>query len=222
MRYPRIISEAFQNLFKLDDKKCKVLIDELEKTKPSETFNYLSKKLENKLKLSSENIKDILKLFTDFYKLQKEFNISIQDFLDDIKDGFMNIKENDFIPENYNWESFDNLWRYILSDAFFINMKAKAKELITSHEKVYYNGRMITDFRPVYFKDEVDEEPDYGVIIHTFKIEYMENDERMKIHISLTSKDLEDLRKMIHRELRKNISFSNLLRKKEVSLIQIE
>ncbi len=222
MRYPRILSEAFQNLIKLGDKECKIFIDELKKAKPSESFTSLSKKIEDNMQLSSDNIKEMLKIFTDFYKLQKDLDIMVEEFLADIKDGFMSIKEEDFVPEDYNWENFDNLWSYILSDDFFIGMKAKAKELITTNEKVYNNGRMITDFRPVYYKDEVDDEPKYGVIIHTFKIEYMKNNERKKIHLSLNSHDLEDLQIMIDRELRKNKSFNKLLKNKKISLIQIE
>ncbi len=222
MRYPRLFYEAFQNLFKLDETKCKIFIDELKKSKPSESFSTLSEKLVNKINLSSNEIKEILIIFTDLYKIQKDLDITIKDFLDDIKDGFISIKEESFVPEEYNWDIFDYLWKNILSDDFFIGMKAKAKELITTHEKVYHNGRMITDFRPIYYKDEVDKEPEYGVIIHTFKIEYMENYERKKIHISLDPQDLEDLQLMVDRELRKGSSFTNLLKDRKVSIIKIE
>ncbi len=222
LRIPKVLYSMFKNLLRFTPEQARLFINELNKNKLTVSFSELGKEIGDKIKLDPNIVKDVLEIISDFYEICEDYNVPVEEFIEDIEKGLKAIDEADFIPENYDWALFKDMWKKFLSNTDFIGMKAKAKGLLTTQEKIYHSSRMITDFRPVYYYGKIQKEPEYGVVIHTFKIEYVENNKRKKIHLFLDKKDLEDLYEIIDRELKKDDSFKRLLNNKDIKLINID
>jgi len=94
---------------------------------------------------------------------------------------------------------------------------ARASELLTEHDKVFHDARILTDVRPVFERD-----PSTGVkmgaVVATMKLEYHPSGKRAieSVFISLDHGDLEHLRHVLDRALTKMDSLAGLMKETNV------
>jgi hypothetical protein len=78
---------------------------------------------------------------------------------------------------------------------------AKARELQTEHGRVFLNGRVITDLRPV-FRGSPDEVPLGVVLLHILKLSYLDRQregDRGTFYIALDEDDIASLKRVLER-----------------------
>ncbi len=94
---------------------------------------------------------------------------------------------------------------------------ARASELMTEHDKVFHDARILTDVRPVFERD-----PSTGVkmaaVMATMKLEYHPSGRSAieAVFVSLDRGDLEHLRQVLDRALTKMDSLSRLMKESDV------
>jgi hypothetical protein len=80
-----------------------------------------------------------------------------------------------------------------------LSLAAKARDLLTDHERVYLNGKVITDVRPV-FRGVPEELPAGFVLFHTLKLSFFRKDGvRANFYVALDDNDLSNLKKLLER-----------------------
>ena len=97
---------------------------------------------------------------------------------------------------------------------------AKAANLISESDKLYGEGRIITDIRPVFPPTDPSRRPSGALILHTLKIDYYKDDEFASAYFVLDDVDLEKLRKAVDRALDKSTSLRELLLSVDLAVMQ--
>lgn len=99
-----------------------------------------------------------------------------------------------------------------LSGAEPVYAAAKARDLALDHERLFNHARIITDVRPVF--DTNKDGPIGAVIIHSLRLEVIENDRIVSYTVNMDPSDLEVLSEATKDALRKSNSIGSILNEK--------
>jgi hypothetical protein len=97
---------------------------------------------------------------------------------------------------------------------------AKAANLISENDKLYGEGRIITDIRPVFPPTDPSGRPSGALILHTLKIDYYKDEEFESAYFVLDDVDLVKLRGAVDRALDKSKSLRELLLSVDLAAMQ--
>lgn len=86
----------------------------------------------------------------------------------------------------------------------------KAVDLARESNRLLNDARIISELRPV-FGDDIAAEPTGAVIVHTLRLNYMEEGERKTASLTLNSRDLVQLKRAVERAQTKENTLSKLL-----------
>jgi hypothetical protein len=91
-----------------------------------------------------------------------------------------------------------------------IRSSARAADLLIHHQHAFRSARVFTDVRPV-FSDDVAQPPDGAVIVQMLELTYWSNGELVSIYLALDIGDLEQLRRVLDRALKKEKTLDAVL-----------
>ena len=91
-----------------------------------------------------------------------------------------------------------------------LGLTAKALGVLTDHQRAYISARILSDIRAVFHED-ISKGPAAAVIVHSLKIEFMENFERQECFFALDSKDLQTLTDVLERAKTKDVALRKIL-----------
>jgi len=97
-------------------------------------------------------------------------------------------------------------------NAASLRTSAKAATLLFDEERVFLNARIITDIRPVFGEDASSSDIPAAFIIHSLRVSYR-GEGGEDFFIGLSTKDLEEFKKVIERALIKANTLNQLLPK---------
>jgi len=86
----------------------------------------------------------------------------------------------------------------------------KADDIITDHEHVFRNARILTDVRPI-FGDDVGSAPEAAVLIAMLRIDHSTHGRRESIYFALDPPDLDSLKEVVDRATAKIRSLEDFL-----------
>lgn len=93
-----------------------------------------------------------------------------------------------------------------LLEAEAIERAAKATNVISEHERVFTDARIVTDVRP-FFEDEPDSPPVGAGIVEMLKIDYLAPDgSDASFYVALDHRDLGKLKEVVDRALAKTVT----------------
>lgn len=98
-----------------------------------------------------------------------------------------------------------------LIEARAVATTARAADLQGDHERIFHDARVLSDIRPVFDLD-LDGPPTGAVVNQELKIEYFEGDRLREIFIALDRADLDRLKDLVDRAIKKNDAIQDLLR----------
>jgi hypothetical protein len=108
-------------------------------------------------------------------------------------------------PDGWEPKNFSNFLLQLLHINGPLYIMSKAAGVMTDHEHVYCDARILTDIRPVFL--EVADAPTTAVVIHTLKLVYHEGNEnagRKEFRIALDINDLRNLSDLLKRAITKS------------------
>jgi len=105
--------------------------------------------------------------------------------------------------EQEEWQRLRIFLLHALSLEGILGTTAKAGIVLTEHERIFENARVMTDFRPIFHVD-VSEKPNAGLIIHMLKITCRDKYSRkFDAYYALDSLDVEKLKAILDRAIEK-------------------
>lgn len=102
-----------------------------------------------------------------------------------------------------------------------IEVLGKAIDVATEHERIFLDGRILTDVRPVFLGDQTDQ-PAGAVLVHTLRVDYHEAGHRRSFFVAMDAADLEQLRKVISRAVDKTASVRGLVTDAGLPIVDLE
>jgi hypothetical protein len=190
-------------LLELPDDKIEQFLSLLSKTGPQFNVYDLAEQISGKLQLPAQRIVGTLRVLASLY-LTRNFAQPIEEFVD--KDVFFALKGVNALAAEKNGMQWPKLRKFLISALSFertLGTAAKAGDVLTQHERIFQDARIMTDLRPI-FHVNVSEKPDAAVIIHMLKITQRGRGGVLTdLYFALDHNDVVTMQKLIERALKK-------------------
>lgn len=109
-------------------------------------------------------------------------------------------------------------WLGAILEARSVVLSAKAMNVFLDHDHTYSEARILTDIRAVW-QDDVQSDPEVGVVYHLLKLIYWEGRSTRQMFVAMDSNDLRSLKDSIERAQSKERSLQRWLSQKEFALL---
>ena len=193
---------AFSALIQLTPDQRQKLLEALRATAPTLDDAKLSRQLSKEVGILPTRIKPLLSMLVNMYAVRLAHELSAEQFAQQICDFAAASSTPTLKPADENWEPIRQFIAAILDLTNTLGVIAKATTLLTESERLFQDGRIITEIRPV-FADNLDDQPSAAIVVHTLRIKYDDAERSKEFHVALTSTDIQRLKKTTERALTK-------------------
>ena len=108
-----------------------------------------------------------------------------------------------------------------LLDAHSLSTAAKAADLVTEHEHVYHDIRVITDLRPVFGEDP-GAQPEGMTLSATVKLDHFTEGRIKSLYVAVDEEDLRSIRDAMDRALKKSDTVRELIKAVDLPLYRTD
>lgn len=126
-----------------------------------------------------------------------------------------------FSPETQDaqWTKIRGFLHSALSMERTVGATAKAGPVLTEHERVFNDVRIMTDLRPIYHLD-VSEKPEAAMVVHMMRITQRDQFRQMKsFYFALDSNDIAAMKKAIERAEQKEVALREIMKDSSVKIL---
>lgn len=188
---------------------------------PGEGVNQLVEKgLKEGLAFSKEDLEDIFRTLFSIYTLVNQDKTDKEEVIQGLRNAFKVLFQEQGGVDQKVETLIQNIEASLIGQDS-IKTTVKAYNLLGENEKVFSEGRIITDIRPV-FSDSISEGCDTAVIFHKLRVDYFENSEAKQIYLALDLNDLNDLKKLIDRAVEKESYIRSNKNFDKIKIIEIK
>lgn len=217
---PSLYQPGIDALVHITDAQYTQLFSALEKAKPALFPSGLASQVKSEvegLKLSSA--RDIVESLVAMYAYRTRRGMSASDFAEGVarginEDGEIELSDEDIVLLTKRLTE-------LLQVEKPLGITSKANDVLTEHEHIFCNVRILTDIRPIFLSD-LTSAPSEAVIVHTLKIGYHQDHEHKEFYVALDSADVQKLKAAIERAELKSQSARSLLDKADVLCLDVE
>lgn len=118
--------------------------------------------------------------------------------------------ENADVQSNVkNFNIFEERLNRLLGARSF-EIAAKAFDILTDHEHVYVDARILTDLRPV-FGHNIEHPPAAAVVVHNLKLKFLDGSQQKEFFLALDFEDVNSLIGILQRAQKKDGALRKLL-----------
>jgi hypothetical protein len=204
----------------LSDDKIQGFLAALTEAGPQYSRSNLSHEVSSRTSLASDLTGGIVGVLGSLYLTWDAQSTKLEDFLDGEVYAALN-KAETFSKENgdVQWAKLRRFLVSALSLENTVGTAAKAAYILTQHEHIFLNGRILTDIRPIFHLD-VSEKPESAVIFHMLRITHRDNQRNYADqYFALDSNDIRSLKTLIDRALKKEETLKRLMRNSGITIV---
>ena len=213
--FPKEAISSVVELFTLSDQARSAILESLRQVEPSGQIGPLIGSVEKLSDLSEETLSLLLTLLLNLCSAAHAGDSSIDSFVrNDVASSFASTGDERIRTDGPEWEKV----RSFLTEAIETNsltVAAKSRTLVLSESHLFLSARIVSDIRLVFPKDP-SSLPSAGMVIHSLKLNYLEDGERSTTEFVLDREDLLNFRKVIDRALVKDQTLDKVLQQVEV------
>jgi hypothetical protein len=211
--------DLIKKLLGLSDEESNTFLNVLSKAGPQFNVYDLGNQLAAALQSNDLPIVTILRVLASLY-LTRPVAKSIEQFVD--QDVFPALETAKIFTANDADVQRQKLQRFLVAALSYertLGTAAKAGDVLTQHERIFDNARIVTDLRPIFHVD-VTEKPDAAVIIHTLKITQRDHSRnRTDLYFALDHNDLLVMRDLIERALKKEKTLKEIINSSKITVL---
>lgn len=219
---PEQYGGGIQKIHHLSESQMMELLQTLTSERPMIGRKKLIACLKSKLTNLDENtVEEIATTLLALHSFRSFLDKSVDDFVQDIADS-ENLSSLE-IPEAEH-EPLKKRLLQLLS-VQMLAIASKALNVLTAHEHVLDNTRILTDIRPIYRDDSaniVEDEPAAAVIIHMLGLRYQDGGEVKEFFVALDTEDVRKMQAVLERANAKADTLKTMLKKAGVPYLEIE
>jgi uncharacterized protein (DUF1778 family) len=218
---PSYYRSGLAEIIKLNDESFRELLSTLENMAPA----LYEKTLSDKLKASVNNIPEaeVDKIAQAIFGMslgRVGAEVSTSQFVDDVIQSIETNNYEGLSLSNDNRDSFKQRLTSLL-EANSLAIGTKAYNILFEHGQNLTSFRILTDIRPV-FREQIEEQLGAALIIHTVKLEYMQEGDTKEFFVAMDTKDITELMDVLKRAQAKEESLKALLQAANVTYIDAE
>jgi len=220
-RVPQEQIGPIKKFLELPDEKIGGFLDALTGARPQFNVSDLVSEISEPLDVPRPLADGIVRVLASIY-LTRDLGTPLEKFLD--REVFAALKRAQVFPaeaENAEaqWKRLRKFLLAALSLERSLGTAAKAGPVLTQHERIFADARIMTDLRPIYHLD-VSEKPDAAVIIHMLKITQRDNfGNRSDEYFALDSNDIKLMKNVLERAVRKENTLKGIMKNSGVTVL---
>ena len=193
---------AFSALIQLTPDQRQRLLEALRVITPTLDDTQLSRQLSKDVGIPLSRMKMLLDMLINMYSVRLARKLSAEQFAQEICDFAAASSTPTIKPADENWEPIRQSIAALLDLTNTLGVIAKAATILTESERLFEDGRIITEIRPI-FADNLDDRPPAALIVHTLRIKYYDAEGPKEFYVALKSSDVQKLKKTTQRALTK-------------------
>ena len=193
---------------------------------PSFSTFKLTEEIRAHVEVPEQLLNGILRVIADLYRTRDRTGASIKTFVED--DIFMALEsakifdDEDKRTARSNWPKLRKFFLAALAMHHSVGTASKIGHVMTQHERIFHDARILTDVRPVFHPDVADT-PDAATVIHMLRMIQRNSQGKLSdIFVAMDRNDIISLRATLDRALAKEDTITKALSKAEVKLINPE
>lgn len=222
LKIPEQYGVGIKEIYRLSENQMTDFLHTLGSEQPAlGSRNLISCLKSNLTSVDANVVEEIATTLLALHSLRSFLDRPIDDFVQDLANDD-NLGELE-IPE----EEYEPLRQRLLRllDAQMLAIASKALTVLTAHERVLDNTRILTDVRPIYRDDSssvVGDKPAAAVIIHMLALRYQENGELKEFFVALDTEDVGKMQIVLERANSKADTLKTMLQNAQVPYLEIE
>jgi hypothetical protein len=218
---PKSAYPAIQDLVRLsqDDFEAfvKALSDATPAISPGRFWHHVSQRVPQIEETKTKSI--VNELFT-MDSVRDDLGLPTEEFAKVVSDAAASGKSDKFPFSENDKATLETRLAKIFKLRASLSLTTKALDVLTSHDRVFYSARIITDLRPVFNKSG--EVIEAAVIVHNLHIHYGQDDDHRDFYVALDTSDIQSVRDVLDRADKKARSLEELLRRSGVSYLDAD
>jgi len=218
LRIPKQQAPSLAEFLRLSPVDLAALLQSLREEQPSLALAALTQSIAARLSLDRERINDIVDLLTGLEIAKERGGLPVKDFVAELRAAMETSGREDLRPAD--WTSFQAAIEEALSDESALAVSTKALGVMQDHAKIFCDGRVLTDLRPV-FRSNVAQEPLAFIAVHTLKIGYHENGKHCDFFVALDRNDVKELAALLERAIKKEEALKALTAEKGIRIFEV-
>jgi len=212
---------VFDKMLEMDDQQFKSMLAAIEGTKPSVVRREFVQNVSKQVKtIPAKDTGSILRVLFILHLMKQKSETSSIELADEIC-----LSLNQITLKEKDGEQMSQEQKKILSgrlkqllDCKTLTITAKALDVMTAQERIYCNGRILSDIRPIFANGS--KEAAAAVIIHTLEIGFHQDGEHRDFHVALDMQDILDIKQVIKRAEEKTIALQSILEKSKTVYLE--
>lgn len=208
-----------KKLLELPDDKVAEFLDALAKADPQFNVYDLAAQISNRSGLSRDLAEGFVRVLAGLY-LARDREQPLDKFVDE---ALIAIKAAQvFSPESIDAQS-EKLKKFFIAALSLertLGTSVKAGPVLTAHERIFSEARIITDVRPIFHLN-VSEKPDAVMIVHMLKI--TQRDDHGKYndqYFALDSRDILAMNKLFKRAIEKEETLKRIMKDSGMTVLE--
>ncbi len=192
-RVPLLVQRGFRALAGFSPKTIEDLLGALSAADPSLSVDDIAGQVASEVPESTKDeVSNFVRVLVSLYRSRQEYGFSVEETVATVSNDISNIDLTSEQQKNVKAQ----LARFL--DIEPLKVTAKAFDVLSAHERLYYGARIFTDMRPV-FNDDQTQPPAAIVVVQKLKLTYQENGELRDIYLMMDSSDVVNLREALKR-----------------------
>lgn len=217
---PESARPAIRSLISLSEEDFKTFLKVLEQAKPAANpYMFWKQVAKNAPAIPVATVRAIVTELFSMNSAIEKTDISATDFAKYASDAAFADQSEFPISEAEREILRDRLTKlFKLEDS--LGLTAKALDLSTDAQHLFYTAKILTDVRPVFNEEGTAIEA--AVIIHNLALHYGDSQDHKDFYITLDSNDVEMLRDVLDRADEKAAALQSLLKRSEIPYLDVE
>jgi hypothetical protein len=219
LRIPEQQAPSLAEFLRLSPADLATLLQSLREEQPSLALSELTEAIATRLSTDRKRIDEIVSLLAGLELAKEGRGVSVKDFVTELRAAMEASGREDLQPAD--WTTFQEAIEEALSDESALAVSTKALGVMRDHAKVFCDGRVLTDLRPV-FRSKVDQEPHAFIAVHTLRLTYHENGTHREFFVALDRNDVKQLASLLERAIKKEESLKALTTEKGLRILEVK
>ena len=219
LQVPKHYVEHIKKLLELPDDKIDAFVTALVDAAPQFNVFDLATEAAKRSAVPRGLAQELLRMLASLYITRDNRAAALEAFVDE--ELATALKAQALPPENSDreWARLRKFFMAALALDSTVGAAAKAGEVLTDHERIFVDARILTDVRPIFHLD-VSEKPSVAVAIHMLRITERDKlDNRKSTYFALDSNDIRALKTILDRAIKKEDTLKKMMKSSGVNIL---
>lgn len=209
-----------RKFLELPDAKIKEFVGVLQSANPQFNVADLSDEVSKRLDLPRDLTSGVIRILGSLYLTRDAGKVPLETFVDqEVGPALKRAGTFSQDTAEAQWKKLRSFLIAALSLENTLGTAAKAGYVLTQHERIFVNARILTDIRPI-FHSNVSEKPGSATLVHMLRMTHRDNHRNyLDEYFALDSNDIRHLKELIDRALKKEETLKALMKNAGVTVL---